>query len=65
MKRFWDFISKYGFTMFVVLYLLLRDYPFGDTLQTVGDITLLVAIILSIISWVMKKKVDNVTGNTK
>ncbi|PAD37739.1 hypothetical protein CHH53_14585 [Terribacillus sp. 7520-G] len=58
--KIWDFISKYWFGIFLVLYLLLRDYPFGSTSQTISDILMLVTVILTIISWVVSKKANQV-----
>ncbi|SNZ09988.1 hypothetical protein SAMN05421503_1452 [Terribacillus aidingensis] len=56
MKKLIQYSSKYSFFVFVLLYLTIRDYPFGDTLQTIADIALLVATIVTIISIVVERR---------
>lgn len=56
MKKLMQYSSKYSFFVFVLLYLTIRDYPFGDTLQTIADIALLVATIVTIISIVVERR---------
>lgn len=45
MKHF----SKITFFLFVVIYLLIRDWPYGSTLQTAADILIVIALILMVI----------------
>lgn len=53
MKRLWNILSKYSFSVFIILYLVQRDYPFGGTLQTITDIALSLTLILTIVNWIL------------
>lgn len=53
MKRLWNILSKYSFPVFIILYLVQRDYPFGGTLQTITDIALSLTLILTVVNWIL------------
>lgn len=44
------------FWAFLALYLIVREWPLGDTLQTVADIMLLIAAGLTIANYFVKDK---------
>lgn len=48
--------SDITFWVFVAVYLTIRDWPFGDLLQTVADILLLIAAGFTIANHFVKEK---------
>lgn len=42
--------------MFIVVYLMIRDWPFGDMLQTGVDVLLLIAAGLTVANYFVKDK---------
>ena len=49
-------VGDVTFWMFVVVYLTIRDWPFGDMLQTAADILLLIAAGFTVANYFVKDK---------
>ena len=47
------------FWIFMVLYLITREWPYGGKLQTILDVLVIIVIILSIIGTILTRKEQN------
>lgn len=52
MRKFGDLF----WLIFVVVYLFIRDYPFGGILQSILDGAILLTLILMVMKYVLKKE---------
>lgn len=50
------------FWLFVGLYLFIRDWPFGGTMQTITDIFLFLAAVVSVVSYLEEKNRKDVSN---
>ncbi|WP_176720400.1 hypothetical protein [Desulfuribacillus stibiiarsenatis] len=50
------FKSGIFFWVFLGLYLIVREWPTGNTMQTVLDVLVVIVILLTILQMVMKEK---------
>jgi len=48
--------SKYLFPIFVVAWLCVRPWPYGNTVQTIADVVTFLAVLLTIYNIAQKRK---------